>query len=66
MMTYFYKFYARYIYIIGFFGNSVPLFQAYKIFISLSAVNVSLVCYIIYCWSVISWMICGVLKKDKI
>ena len=65
-MTNFHTFYARYMYVVGFFGNSLPLFQAYKIIISRSAIDVSLDGYIIFCWAVISWMTYGILRKDKV
>ena len=65
-MTHFHIFYTRYMYILGFLGNSLPLFQAYKIIISCSAIDVSLSGYIIFCWAVISWMIYGIIRKDKV
>jgi uncharacterized protein with PQ loop repeat len=53
-------------YFVGFIGNSFPIIQAYKIFVNRSAVDVSLWGYLIFFWGVTSWLIYGILQRDRV
>jgi uncharacterized protein with PQ loop repeat len=60
------SYYEKYMYVIGFFGHSIFILQAYKIFQTQSAGDVSLEGFLISGISVTSWLIYGFLKKDKV
>lgn len=60
-----YKFYEHYMIVVGSLSSMVFYLQAYKIAVYKSATDVSLTAFICGLISVISWLIYGVLLKNK-
>jgi MtN3 and saliva related transmembrane protein len=58
-------YYERYISIMGPIGNSMFYFQAYKIFINKNAASVSFLGFLISVIALSSWLIYGMLLKNK-
>lgn len=59
------NYYEYYIMIIGILGQAMHYIQAYKIFSTKSAEDVSLLAYLICLFVLINWLIYGVVKKAK-
>lgn len=60
------KFYEKYMLAMGIAGHFIFIFQAYKVFVHKSAADVSLEGFLIAFVSIISWLLYGSLKKDKV
>lgn len=58
-------YYEYYIMIVGILGQSMHYIQAYKIFSTQSAEDISLPAYLICLVVLINWLIYGVVKKAK-
>jgi MtN3 and saliva related transmembrane protein len=58
-------YYEYYIMIVGILGQSMHYMQAYKIFSTQSAEDISLPAYLICLFLLINWLIYGVVKKAK-
>jgi len=59
-------FYEKYMILMGSAGHFIFLFQARKIIVEQSASNVSLEGFLIAFISIISWLLYGILKKDRV
>ncbi len=59
-------FYQKYMYLIGLIGHSLFIFQIYKIWVNKSAEDVSLIGFVVACFSIASWLTYGILIKDKV
>lgn len=57
--------YERYIMTVGIMGQSMHYIQAYKIFSTQSAEDISLLAYLICLFLLINWLIYGIVKKAK-
>lgn len=62
----FVQYYAKFMMVVGIFGQLLFYTQAYKIFITKSANNVSLEGFLISCFSLSCWLIYGLLVRDKV
>lgn len=60
------KLYEKYMLVVGGGGTLVFYLQAFKIIQDQSAVNVSLLGFVIALFSLASWMIYGILTKDRV
>ncbi|HXH54778.1 MAG TPA: SemiSWEET family transporter [Gammaproteobacteria bacterium] len=60
------NFYEKYMFFIGFAGQMVFYLQAYKIFSSQRAENVSLTAFLFGLVSVTSWLIYGIIIKNRV
>jgi MtN3 and saliva related transmembrane protein len=60
------KHYQRYMYVVGFVGQLIFVFQAYKIWQMRSSVDVSLVGFLCAYLSTLSWSIYGFLIDNKV
>ncbi|MCZ6902135.1 MAG: SemiSWEET family transporter [Rickettsia endosymbiont of Ixodes persulcatus] len=58
-------YYEYYIMIVGILGQSMHYIQAYKIFSTQSAEDISMPAYLICLFLLISWLIYGIIKKAK-
>lgn len=58
--------YARYMLIVGIGGNLLFYLQAWEIFTTQSAKDVSLSAFLVGLWAVSSWFVYGLLLKDKV
>lgn len=65
MKSILYKFYEHYMIVIGSLSSMVFYLQAYKIAVYKSATDVSLIAFTCGLISVTSWLIYGVLLKNK-
>src|SRR5690242_11463591 len=59
-------YYEKYMFAVGIFGQLVFYSQGVKIFLTKSATDVSIVGFSTGLISVSSWLIYGILKKDKV
>src|SRR6476659_5487469 len=59
------SYYEYYIMTVGILGQSMHYIQAYKIFSTQSAEDISLPAYLICVFLLINWLIYGVVKKAK-
>ncbi|GAA5253100.1 hypothetical protein [Candidatus Rickettsia kedanie] len=59
------KYYEYYIMTVGILGQSMHYIQAFKIFLTQSAEDISLPAYLICLFLLINWLIYGVIKKAK-
>lgn len=57
--------YSTYILIIGTIGQFAPYLQAYKTFTTERASDLSIPAYVIAFISLVSWLVYGILIKDK-
>lgn len=62
----FLEFYEKYMILIGSFGHSIFVFQTYEILKQSSAENISFGGFFIAFISIISWLVYGILTKDKV
>jgi len=62
----FLRFYEKYMLLVGIAGNSLFLFQAAKIYTMQSAHAVSLTGFLVSLSALLSWMLYGLLIKDKV
>lgn len=60
------KFYEKYMFAMGILGQGIFYFQGFKIFQNQSAQDVSLSGFLFGLVSVISWMIYGLMIKNKV
>lgn len=60
-----YNLYERYIMTVGIMGQSMHYIQAYKIFSTQSADDISLPAYLICLFLLINWLIYGFVQKAK-
>lgn len=60
-----YPYYEYYITTVGILGQSMHYIQAYKIFSTQSAEDISLPAYLICLFLLVNWLIYGVIKKAK-
>ncbi len=60
------KIYEGYMYVIGILGQLVFYLQAFKIFMDQSAKDVSLAAFLFGLLSVTSWLIYGLIIKNKV
>ncbi len=60
------KFYEKYMFAMGILGQGIFYFQGFKIFQNQSAQDVSLSGFLFGLVSVISWMVYGMLIKNKV
>lgn len=58
-------YYEYYIMTVGILGQSMHYIQAYKVFSTQSAEDISLLSYLICLFVLINWLIYGVVKKAK-
>ncbi|WP_256621203.1 SemiSWEET family transporter [Rickettsia sp. TH2014] len=58
-------YYEYYIMVVGILGQSMHYIQAYKIFSTQSAEDISLMAYLICLFVLINWLIYGFIKKAK-
>lgn len=58
--------YERYMFLMGIAGHFVYVFQTHQILVNQSAVDVSLKGFMIAFFSILSWLLYGILKNDKI
>lgn len=59
-------FYEKYMTLMGVLGHFIFILQTYKIIINKNASDVSLEGFCISFLSIISWLLYGVLKKDRV
>ncbi|MGI4851023.1 MAG: SemiSWEET family sugar transporter [Janthinobacterium lividum] len=62
----FLEYYAKFMMIIGTLGQAFFYMQAYKIFTTKSADNLSLEGFLIPCFSLSAWLVYGLLIRDKV
>lgn len=60
------RFYGRYMMVVGIGGNLLFYWQAWEIFATRSADDVSLPAFLIGLWAVTSWFVYGLMLKDKV
>jgi len=65
-MTKIFRLFEKYMYVVGSASSLVFFLQAYKIFIDKSAIDVSLAAFLVGLISVISWLIYGIMLKNKV
>lgn len=58
------KYYFKYMFFMAFFGNLSSYAQAYELVTSRSVKGVSIPAFVLACFSSLSWMVYGFLKKD--
>ena len=62
----FMRFYEKYMLVVGVSGHTLFLFQAAKIFVNQSSRDVSLIGFLVALFSLASWLIYGILIKDRV
>ncbi|HSW75579.1 MAG TPA: SemiSWEET family transporter [Candidatus Saccharimonadales bacterium] len=60
------KYYQHYMYLMGFGGHLIFVFQAYKIWQTQSSVDVSLFGFLSCFWAVCSWFVYGLLINNSV
>ena len=58
--------YARYMFVVGIGGNLLFYLQAWEIFATQHARDVSLSAFLVGLWAVSSWFIYGLFQRDKV
>ena len=62
----FLEYYAKFMMVVGTLGQAFFYMQAYKIFTTKSADNLSLEGFLIPCFSLTAWLVYGLLVRDKV
>lgn len=58
--------FQKYMYVVGIGGNLLFYWQAYEIYLTQQARDVSLPAFAIGLWAVSSWFVYGLMLKDKV
>jgi MtN3 and saliva related transmembrane protein len=58
--------YSRYMFVVGIGGNLLFYLQAWEIFATRSARDVSLAAFLVGLWAVSSWFVYGLMLRDKV
>jgi MtN3 and saliva related transmembrane protein len=58
--------YSRYMFVVGIGGNLLFYLQAWEIFRTASARDISLPAFIVGFWAVSSWFVYGLVLRDKV
>jgi len=60
------QYYQKYMYVVGLGGHFIFVFQAYKIWLMQSSVDVSLSGFLSCFWAVCSWLVYGWLISNRL